>query len=192
MKKIFLLALMFVILILVGCGNKYSDETLILKKAGWVENEENARDFLDALETNDDDFLTQQIIDGKIKIVDKETKIAVLGDTDNGKIVNIKFSEGRYKNNVGYTLAEYIKDVGKERELEKRRDAERKAAEEKKLADEKARLEKLAAAEKEQFKQLAEQNPQSSDIAQIVCTMAQGTDAYQKLIGTTNLPEDTA
>lgn len=118
MKKIFLLALMFLILVSCGCGSKYSDKTFILKKAGWVETEEYARDFLDALESGDDDFLEQQLIDKKIKLVDKETKVAVLDEVAGGKILKIKFSEGRYKNSVGYTPAEYVKDYIEEHEAQ--------------------------------------------------------------------------
>lgn len=193
MKKFFLLALIFV-MIISGCGgNKYSNETFLQANASWVEIKENIDDFMDGAGRGGDseidkEFLTQQLIDGKIKYTDKEIKVAVTDELKGGKIVEIKILQGRYKNKVGYTFPEFIMDVGKERELEKKRDAERKAAEEKKLADEKSRLEKLAATEKEQFKQLAEQNPQSNDI---VCTMADGTDAYQKLIGIANLPEGT-
>lgn len=191
MKRFVVAVLILAMMIVSGCGSKYSDETLIVEFAFWSEDKENIPDLLDAINTRDTEFLAQQVIDGKIKHADKETKVAVMSEFNNGEIVEIKFLQGRYKNKVGYTLSEFIIDVGKERELEKKRDAEGKAAEEKRLADEKARLEKVAAAEKEQFKQLAEQNPQSSDITQIACTMTEGTDAYQKLIGTTNLPEGT-
>lgn len=189
MKRILAVALMFAMLITSGCGNKYSDETLMVDYALWVEDKENVPDMLDAINTHDKEFLAQQVIDGKVKHADKETKIAVTDEFDYGKIVEIKFLQGRYKNKVGYTLSEFIIDVGKERELEKKRDAERKAAEEKKLADEKARLEKEQADENARLEQL--KNFLAQNNAQIACTMAQGTDAYQKLIGTTNLPEGT-
>lgn len=193
MKKFFLLTLVFMMLVCCSCGSKYSNELLLKENASWVETKENLDDFMDAAGRGnnseyDEEFLMQQFLDGKIKSTDKEIKISVTDELKGGKVVEIKFLQGRYKNKVGYTFPEFVIDVGKERELEKKRDAERKAAEEKKLADEKARLEKLAATEKEQFKQLAEQNPQSNDI---VCTMADGTDAYQKLIGIANLPEGT-
>lgn len=189
MKKFFLLALVFMMIVCCGCGSKYSDETRIVEFAFWSEDKENIPDLLDAINTRDTEFLAQQVIDGKIKHAEKETKVAVVSEFNNGEIVEIKFLQGRYKNKVGYTLAEYIKDVGKERELEKKRDAERKAAEEKRLADEKTRLEKEQADENARLEQL--KNFLAQNNAQIACTMAQGTDAYQKLIGTTNLPEGT-
>ena len=136
MKKIFLLALMFMMIVCCGCGSKYSDETLIVEFAFWSEDKENIPDLLDAINTRDTEFLAQQVIDGKIKHAEKETKVAVVSEFNNGEIVEIKFLQGRYKNKVGYTLSEFIIDVGKERELEKKRDAEKKAADEKRLADE--------------------------------------------------------
>lgn len=195
MKKFFLLALIFVMLVS-GCGSKYSNELLLKENASWVETKENIDDFMDAAGRGnnneyDEEFLMQQFLDGKIKSTDKEIKISVTDELKGGKVVEIKFLQGRNKNKVGYTFPEFVIDVGKERELEKKRNAEKKAAEEKKFADEKARLEKLADAEKEQFKKLAEQNPRSSDVAQITCTMSDGTSAYQKLIGKANLPEGT-
>lgn len=183
MKKFLSVALVLIVIIISGCGSKYSDETFLQQNASWVETKENVDDFMDAAGRGndseyDEEFLMQQFLDGKIKSTDKEIKIAVTDKLKGGKVVEIKFLQGRYKNKVGYTFPEFIIDVGKERELEKKRDAEKKAADEKRLADEKARL--------EQLKNFLAQNN-----LQIACTMAQGTDAYQKLIGTTNLPEGT-
>ena len=122
MKKILSVALMLLVICVCGCGSKYSDETYLDPVAGWTETKDYARDYLEAYETGDDDFLMQQYYDERIKpappFYDKLTKIAVMDEYDNGKIVEIKFLEGRYKNKVGYTLASFILDEGKERELE--------------------------------------------------------------------------
>ena len=118
MKKFLAVALILLVMCVAGCGSKYSDETYLDPVADWTETKDYVRDYLDALETDDDDFLMQQFYDGRIKAApEKLTKIAVMDEYDSGKIVEIKFLEGRYKNKVGYTLAEFIIDAGKEREL---------------------------------------------------------------------------
>lgn len=119
MKKFFAVACLVAAIFICGCGSKYSDETYLDLVAFWAETKENARDYLDAFETDDDDFLTQQFYDGRIKPApEKLTRIAVTDEYDGGKIVEIKFLEGRYKNKVGYTLAKFVLDAGKERELD--------------------------------------------------------------------------
>lgn len=119
MKKFLLVALLVTAIFICGCGSKYSDETYLDLVAFWAETKANAHDYLDAFETADDDFFLQQLYDGRIKPApEKLTKIAVTGEYDGGKIVEIKFLEGRYKNKVGYTLARFVLDAGKERELD--------------------------------------------------------------------------
>lgn len=190
MKKILSPLLMIVALILVGCGgSNYSDETLIVGYGYWSEKKENIPDLQDAINTSDVEYLVQQVIEGKVIRADKDTKIAVTGEYDGGKIVEIKFLQGRYKNKVGYTLPECIIDVAKEKEREK---AEQETEEKKKkerLAREEANYEKAREEEKAQLEQLKKSLSEGNQ--QIVCTMAKGTDAYQKLIGTTTLPEGT-
>ena len=119
MKNFFAVAFLVAAIFICGCGSKYSDETYLDLVAFWAETKENARDYLDAFETDDDDFLTQQFYDGRIKPApEKLTRITVTDEYDGGKIVEIKFLEGRYKNKVGYTLAKFVLDAGKERELD--------------------------------------------------------------------------
>ena len=121
------------------CGSKYSDETLIVDFAFWTEDRKNIPDMLDAINTADIEFLAQQVVDGKVYHADRETKIAVTDEYDGGETVEIKFLEGRYKNKVGYTLAEFVRDVGRARE-------QAKIAQEKKEKEEQARLEREQAA----------------------------------------------
>ena len=74
-----------------------------------MEKEENVIDFLDAWETHDNDFFVQQVYEGKIFHVDKVTRIYYSNDRFNkGKIVKIKFLQGRYKNKTGYTLVDFV------------------------------------------------------------------------------------
>lgn len=113
MKRFLAIALMMCVLVMVGCGNSnYSDETFLKPNASWVENKEYISDFLDAAETLDEDFFVQQLLEGKIKYVDKETQVAVINELEKGKILEIKFLQGRYKNKTGYTLAKFIRDIG--------------------------------------------------------------------------------
>lgn len=116
MKKFLLIIMVLIAIITVGCGNsKYSDSVFIRKGALWVEKREYVHDFLDATENKDDDFLLQQLIEGKVMSIDKETKVTVLDELDNDKIVQVKFLQGRHKNKTGYTISLMIRDAQKER-----------------------------------------------------------------------------
>lgn len=180
--------LVFLLVIMVGCGKKYSEETYLNEDAAWVEKKEYVTDFLDAIETMDGEFLYQQILEGKVQHVDKETLVAVTDELERGKIVEIKFLQGRYKNKIGYTFPEFITDVAKERE-KIRSEQEQKEKEEHALL-EKAKAEEEARQEEE--KRLLEQlSRETGEGAEIICTMAEGTNAYQKIIGRTKLPEGT-
>lgn len=188
MKKIFSVALIIFALILVGCGNKYSDETILIGYATFVENKENIADFLDAEENDDEEFLKQQVIDGRIKYVDKETPVAVIDEMNGGKILEIKFLQGRYRNKVGYTRSDFVRDLKREKEIAKAKEDQRRAEEEKALAEqqkkekeEKARIEQLVA----EGKITVSQNG-----VEITCVMEEGANGtYRKLTGKTNLPE---
>ena len=94
MKKFFLLALVFMMIVCCGCGSKYSDELLLKENASWVETKENLDDFMDAAGRGnnseyDEEFLMQQFLDGKIKSTDKEIKISVTDELKGGKVVEI-------------------------------------------------------------------------------------------------------
>ncbi len=187
MKNFLSVALIVVVILFSGCGSNYSDEVVIKPYAVWLEDKKNLEDIFDALNDADTEYLEQHL--RKIKMMDKETKVAVTDEFNNGKYVEIKFLQGRYKNKVGYTESESIIDVGKERELAKKEEEERKAAEEKKLEEQAKR----DAEEKTRVEQLASDGNMSTiqEGVRITCTMAEGTSAYQKLLGKTNLPEET-
>lgn len=137
MRKFLSIAFILVAMIIVGCGGEQSkseknsfvvkasyqqkedeerqrknmSEGLIFGETFWVDKKENIRDFIEAIETRDNEFFEQQIRDGKIYYVEKDTRINISNDTlNNGKIVKIQFLRGKYKNKEGYT---YIKCVVK-------------------------------------------------------------------------------
>ena len=88
---------------------KNMSEGLIFGENFWVDKEENIHDFLDAIETRDNEFFEQQIHDGKIYYVEKDTRINISNDTlNNGKIVKIQFLRGKYKNKEGYTYTQCV------------------------------------------------------------------------------------
>jgi len=136
-RKFLSIAFILVAMIIVGCGGEQSkseknsfvvkasyqqkedeerqrknmSEGLIFGETFWVDKKENIRDFIEAIETRDNEFFEQQIRDGKIYYVEKDTRINISNDTlNNGKIVKIQFLRGKYKNKEGYT---YIKCVVK-------------------------------------------------------------------------------
>lgn len=138
MKKFLAVLLGFIALIIFGCGNEEikteekesfvekatylkeeerelkrmnMTEGIIMKNGFFVEEKENIADFLDAWESQDDDFLAQQVIDGKVFHIDKDTRVYYSNDKfNNGKIVKIKFLQGRYKNKLGYTIVKFIRE----------------------------------------------------------------------------------
>ena len=125
MKRILAIALMMCVLVMVGCGNsKYSDETVLEERVFWVENEDDIDDFIDGAGRGangefDEDFLRQQLAEGRIKFSEKEVKISVVDELRGGKVVEIKFLQGRNKNKIGYVFPEFIRDLKKEREVAK-------------------------------------------------------------------------
>lgn len=186
MKNFFAVAFLVAAIFVCGCGSKYSDETLIVDFAFWSEDRANIPDMLDAINTCDTEFLAQQVVDGKVKHADRETKIAVTGEYDGGQIVEIKFLEGRYKNKVGYTLAEFVKDVKKEREQAQAKREQQEKDEQARREREQAAFDEANAKENARLEELV-----VADGSQIVVTLGDGTAAYHKIIGKTNLPDGT-
>lgn len=189
MKKFLSVALMLAVICVVGCGSNYSDETFLEERTFWVANKEDIDDFIDGAGRGDkgefdEDFLQQQLLEGRIQFSDKEVKVAVTDELKGGKVVEIKFLQGRYKNKVGYVFPEFIIDVGKEKEIKKKQNEERRAKEAK-------QLEEQAKREQKEKARLEELTAEGGDGVQIVVMLGDGTSAYQKLLGKTNLPEGT-
>lgn len=188
MKKFLIVACLVMTIFICGCGSKYSDETLIVDFAFWTEDRANIPDMLDAINTYDTEFLAQQVVDGKVKHADRETKIAVTDEYDGGKTVEIKFLEGRYKNKVGYTLAEFVKDIGNAREQEKAKQEQNQKEEQARREREQAAFDEAQAKENARLQELTA--AKGAD-GQIVVALGDGTAAYHKIIGKTTLPEGT-
>ena len=192
MRKFLTVAIIVAAIFICSCGSKYSDETLIVDFAFWTEDKKNIPDMLDAINTYDTEFLAQQVVDGKVKHADRETKIAVTGEYDGGKILEIKFLEGRYKNKVGYTLPKMIRDVGKEREQAREKEKKKAEQEQARREKENAEFEEAKAKDTARFEQLTKSiDKPLKDGVQIVCEVGNGTPAYCKIIGVTNLPNET-
>lgn len=174
MKILVSFVLIVFTLTLFGCGSKYSDETYIKETAAWVENKENIAEFLNAAGlddegTFDEGFLMQQVIDGKVYFMDKEAKVAVIDELNNGKVIEIKFLQGRYKNKVGYTVPELVVDLKKEKEqaeLEKSRTVP---------------FGKLSSVDKQSYESLLRNGVQFSI----------SLSNYETITGETNLPDGT-
>ena len=185
MKNFLSVALIFFTVILIGCGNnvsKYSDETFLKENSSWVEDKRNIADFLNAAGLDeerkpDEDFFMQQIIEGKINFTDKEIKVAVIGELNNGKIVEVKILQGRYKNKTVYTIPEFIKDL--KEEIERKKENEKKISEK-----EQARMEQIAEVEKQRLKSLI-QDGVKFEVA------IKTSNGYRNFNGTTNLPDGT-
>lgn len=192
MKNFLTVAVLVTAIFICGCGSKYSDETLIVGFAFWTEDRKNIPDMLDAINTADTEFLAQQIVDGKVYHADRETKIAVTDEYDGGETIEIKFLEGRYKNKVGYTLAEFVRDVGKEREQTEIEQKQHAQEEQARKEREQAAFDDAKAKDTTIFERLTKSiDKPLKDGVQIVCEVGNGTPAYCKIIGVTNLPNET-
>lgn len=121
MNKIFLIVLVVVAVILGGCGgnaheNKApqngNDEVaaFLLKDSFWVMNAENMPYLNDAISRKDVEYLKQLMIEGKVFLVDKDTKVTRFGVAADKNNVLILFREGRYTNKTGCTHASNVID----------------------------------------------------------------------------------
>lgn len=181
MNQVLSFILIIFSIIVLGCSNndKYSDETYVKTDSLWVENKGEIEDFLDGIYTHDVEFLTQQHIEGKVKSVDNEVKIEVINELNNGQIVQIRFLQGRYKNKIGYTLSEWIKDEKEERER-------KTALENERMEAEKQYAEQISEAEKQRYDLLVKNGVQFN-----FNPVENTSSTYRKVSGTTNLPDGT-
>ncbi len=102
--KLLTVALLLVAMILVGCGGEKEEEipAILLKKSFWVADSENIPYVNDAISRKDADYLEQLILEGKVFLTDKDTKVIRLGTLANKNNARILFKEGRYTNKTGY------------------------------------------------------------------------------------------
>ena len=137
MKKYLATVLIFFAVIFVGCGFKKdiqlvnSDarrndkiDAILLAKSFWVADSKNMAYLNDAISRRDEDYLKQLMIERKVFIVDKDTKITRFGAAADKNNVLILFKEGRYTNKTGCTHASNVideKDFSKYKENQKRK-----------------------------------------------------------------------
>lgn len=121
MKKFLSVAFIFFVLILIGCGSnaknnsvdKNTDkdpeiDSVLLKDSLWVADSENMPYLNDAITRKDAEYLKQLMIEGKVFIVDKDTKVMRFGVAADKNNVLILFKEGRYTNKTGCTHASNV------------------------------------------------------------------------------------
>lgn len=164
---------------------EYSDETEMVILAIWTDDKENIPDMIDAIYSYDEEFLDQQIVDGKVKQTDKEIKIAVEDVLNDGNVVKVKFLQGRYKNKTGYTAPEFVRDVKEARDLKEKAEKARQERRQVSIENEKAK-------DDARIKQLANglTIPLKNGV-QINYVLDDSADSSYKLIGATNLPDGT-
>ena len=96
-----------------GCSNNGEklhdpEPRILLANSPFVQDDDNLKYLLDAIQRKDDDYLQQLIIENKVFSVDKDTHVDNIGTmtgTDNELII---FKEGRYTNKKGVTLKNFL------------------------------------------------------------------------------------
>ena len=135
MKNFLSVALIFFTLFLVGCGeernvaekldenknvglstNKVEQpapepekvDAILVAGSFWVIESENMMYLKDAIARSDMEYLKQLTLEGKVYLVDKDTKVTRFGVAADENNVLISFKEGRYTNKSGYTFANNV------------------------------------------------------------------------------------
>ena len=119
MKNFLSVLLMFAIIILVGCANEGKDnhadkndevDSILLKDSLWVADSDNMPYLNDAISRKDTEYLEQLVIERKVFIADKDTKVVRFGVAAYKNNALILFKEGRYTNKTGCTHASNVID----------------------------------------------------------------------------------
>ena len=120
MKRFLAVVLIIATMILVGCGSGKSVDTssksneevaaVLQKDSLWVMDSDNMPYLNDAIKRKDVDYLKQLMIEGKVFLADKDTKVTRFGVTADKNNVLILFNEGRYTNKTGCTHASNVVD----------------------------------------------------------------------------------
>lgn len=79
----------------------------------WVENIRYLHDYKDGFQNGDKDFLLQLVREGKALFVENSAGAVCSGTHEDGKIIQIRFFEGRYKNKKGYIFADFVQKLEK-------------------------------------------------------------------------------
>ena len=77
----------------------------------WVENARYLYDYEDGFKSGDKEFLLQMVREGKAKFVENPAGVVCSGEYKQGKVIKIRFFEGRYKNKSGYIFADFVQKI---------------------------------------------------------------------------------
>lgn len=80
-------------------------------KGLWVENRSDVYDYEDGLKNGDKEFLLQMLREGRAKFVENPAGVVCKGEYAQGKVIQITFLEGRYKNKRGYIFADFVQRI---------------------------------------------------------------------------------
>lgn len=84
---------------------------IILAHSLWIEDKRYLYNYTDGFKSGDKEFLLQLVRGGKAYFVEKNTAVIFNGAYEKGKIIKIRFIEGRYKNKSGYVWADLVQKV---------------------------------------------------------------------------------
>lgn len=111
MKKFFAVACLVATIFICGCGGEKSAEkvpSILLKESLWVADSDNLPYLNDAIARKDSEYLKQLMLEGKVFLVERDTKVTRFGVAAEKDHVLIQFNEGRYTNKTGYTHASNV------------------------------------------------------------------------------------
>ena len=106
-----------VFLLVAGCSNdkninieklNKSEPRILLSNSSFVQESENMVYLADAIQRNDVDYLQQLIVENKVFVVDKDTKVDYFINDTNSNNAEIIFKEGRYTTKKGITLKNFL------------------------------------------------------------------------------------
>lgn len=86
---------------------------IVQARSLWVENKRNLYDYEDGFRSGDKEFLLQQVREGKAFFVENPTFVVCKGAYKQGKIIQITFVEGRFRNKRGYVFADFVQKLDK-------------------------------------------------------------------------------
>ena len=85
-----------------------TEPRILLAKSPFVQENENITYLADAIQRKDEDYLQQLIVENKVFLVDKDTKVDISINNSESNNVQILFKEGRYTNKKGVTLKNFL------------------------------------------------------------------------------------
>lgn len=77
----------------------------------WVENIRDVYDYKDGFQSGDKEFLLQMVREGRAKFVENPAGVVCKGEYAQGKVIQIRFFEGRYKGKKGYIFSDFVQRI---------------------------------------------------------------------------------